>query len=164
MDPMLKEFDSTIKDDETREISAGKRYERVDEHGFSHIYKKEITMIGSYVLIEPDKETWEDISIPTAVVVNGKILMELDGKTPKMRPKEEWIVVKSMPTEKYLMGWVRFTGSPLKGDRAFLKPGMYVHFQRHADTKMMFEGKEYFRMRQRHVFAIDTSKTLINAA
>jgi hypothetical protein len=36
---------------------------------------------------------------------------------------------------------------------------MYVLFQRYADVKVTFEGKEYFRMLQRHVMCINDSKT-----
>jgi hypothetical protein len=93
-----------------------------------------------------------------ATAANGKVLIDLDG-TPKVLPEDKWIVTKEMPGDKYLQGWVAHVGTPLKGDRPFLEPGMYVLFQRHADVKVTFEGKEYFRMLQRHVMCINDSKT-----
>lgn len=130
-----------------------------DLRGFDQIYRKTVAMIGSYVFVEPDIESWEDISIPTPEVFNGKKLLNPDGSV-RMKPKEQWIVTKKMPEEKYLRGWVRFCGSPLKGDREFLRPGMYVYFQRFANTKLTFEGFDYFRMRQRHIFGIAPYKQL----
>ena len=116
-------------------------------------------MIGSYVFVEPDMETWEDISIPIPETVNGKILLQPDG-SPKLKDKKYWLVTKSMPAERYLRGWVRYSGTPLKGDKEFVQPGMYVYFQRHSDTKIRFEGFDYFRMRQRHILCIETAKSL----
>lgn len=128
-----------------------------DQLGQDHVYRKKVITIGSYVLIEPDLETWEDISLPTPATMNGKQLLNPDGSIV-MKPKDQWLVVKSMPGEKYLRGWVRFCSSPLKGDKEFLREGMYVYFQRFANTKIQFEGHDYFRMRQRHIIAVDDSK------
>jgi hypothetical protein len=99
-------------------------YMYTDKTGFDHLYRKQVIMIGSYVFIEPDMETWEDISIPIPLVINGKKILNPDGSV-KMRPKEEWLVTKKEPEDKYLRGWVRYCGSPLNGDREFLRPGMY---------------------------------------
>ena len=130
-----------------------------DLMGTDQIYRKRVIMIGSYVMVEPDMETWEDISIPTPEVVDGKVLLNPDG-SQRLKPKEQWIVTKQMPGERYLVGWVRHTGTALRGDREFLKPGMYVAFQKFANTKMRFEGFTYFRMRQRHILAIDHQKQI----
>ncbi|MEJ7644302.1 MAG: hypothetical protein WKF87_06885 [Chryseolinea sp.] len=136
-----------------------KRFYYTDRHGVDQVYKKEIIMIGSYVMVEPDLETWDDISIPTPETINGQLLVDEHGKTI-YKPKEHWLVTKQMPTEKYLRGWVRHCGSALNGDKEFLQTGMYVFFQRFANTKMTFEGFTYFRMRQRHIFAIDHKKQI----
>jgi len=118
-----------------------------------------VCMVGSYVFVEPDMESWEDISIPIPERLNGRIVVNADGST-RMKPKEQWLVTKSMPSERYLRGWVRYSGSPLTGDKEFVRPGMYVYFQRFADTKIRFEGFDYFRMRQRHILCIDNAKSL----
>jgi co-chaperonin GroES (HSP10) len=41
-----------------------------------------------------------------------------------------------------------------------LKQGNYVYFQHFANTKMVFEGFTFFRMRQRHIFAIQQNKQI----
>jgi hypothetical protein len=136
-----------------------KRYYYTDEHGHDQIYEKKVVMVGSYVMVEPDLETWDDISIPTPETINGKILLDKNGQTI-YKPKEQWLVTKAMPQDHYLRGWVRYVGTPLQGDKPFLKPGNYVFFQRFADTKMVFEGFTFFRMRQRHIFAIQHNKQI----
>jgi len=118
-----------------------------------HTYKKVVTMIGSYVFVEPDMETWDEISIPVPEIFNGKPLQNPDGSI-RLKPKEQWIVKKMAPEERYLRGWVRYVGTPLKGDAGFVEAGDYVWFQRYANTKLLFEGKQYFRMRQRHIFGV----------
>lgn len=114
-------------------------------------YRKVETMIGSYVFVIPDKETWDDISIPTPETLDGKILYDVKGQ-PVMKPKEEWLVTKSLPGNKPLQGWVCNVGSPLKGDRCELKVGMYVYFKNYADTVLFYEGVEVYRLRQRNVY------------
>lgn len=128
--------------------------------GQDHVYNKTIIPIGSYCLVEPDFETWEDISIPTPETINGQVLLGLDGK-PRMKPKDQWLVTKVMPGEKYLRGYVRHVSKPLKGDLPFLKQGMYVYMQKNADTKVTIEDVDYLRMRQRHIFAINQQKSEI---
>lgn len=115
-------------------------------------YSKEVIMIGSYVLVEPDMENWKDTLIPVPVLIDGKPMQNPDG-SPKMKPESEWIQTKEEPEEKPLQGWVRFIGKPLKGDFNVLSPDDYIDFRPLADTRLFFEDKEYFRMRQRHIFA-----------
>lgn len=116
-------------------------------------YRKVITMIGSYVLVEPDMESWKEISIPIPQSVGGRELKDRHGET-LMKPESEWLVTKAQPEERYLQGWIRHIGSPLIGDDLDgMGEGMYVHFRPLANTKMDFEGKEFFRMRQRHIHA-----------
>ncbi|MGC3945333.1 MAG: hypothetical protein QM762_12605 [Chryseolinea sp.] len=141
----------------TREKKVPEALYGYTEKGIDHIYRKKVVMIGSYVFVQPDFETWDDISIPTPETLNGKVLVNPDG-TPRMKPKDQWIVTKSMPRERYLRGWVRHAGTPLKGDKPIVREGMYVYFQRHADTKVDFEGVSYFRMRQRHIMSVDPAK------
>lgn len=125
-----------------------------------NVYRKEIQMIGAYVLVEPDMESWDDISIPIPQTVNGKVLMDKFNK-PIMKPKEQWLVTKSQPQQRFLQGWVRHIGSPLLGDELDgLREGLYIHFRPRTDTRLDFEGKEYFRMRQRHINAYVKNKSL----
>jgi len=113
-------------------------------------YRKKVVMIGSWVFVEPDKETWDDISIPIPETLNGVQLVNSDG-TPRMKPKEQWLVTKVAPDYRYLMGWVRFIGSPLKGCKCELSDGMYVMYRPNTDTSIEFEGVEYHRMLQYNV-------------
>lgn len=145
---LTREFEWSMEKELTPFTSKGLFVYHGDK--FDHIYRKEIVMIGSYVLVEPDFETWEDISIPVPEVINGKKILNPDGSV-RMKPKEQWLVKKKAPDEHYLKGWVRHVGSPLKGDQPFLSSGMYVYFQKYANTKIKIEGYDYFRIRQRHI-------------
>lgn len=158
MNGVTEEF-NWHNEDKIKEIvlPEGTRYIYTDTQGQDHIYKKSLVPIGSWVLVQPDMESWEDISIPTPEVINGKKLLNKDGSI-RMKPKEQWIVIKKAPEEKYLQGWVIHSGSPLKGDQEFLEEGMYVYFQKFMNTKIKVEGKDYFRMRQRHIFASNPHK------
>jgi len=60
-----------------------------------------IIPIGGYTLVDPDFETWEDISVPTYSDLIGK-----DG-LPILKPKSQWLVRKSAPGYKYLTGFAR---------------------------------------------------------
>lgn len=162
MNNVTKEF-NWHNEDKIKEIVTpeGPRYIYTDAQGQDHIYKKNIVPIGSWILVQPDMETWEDISIPTPEVINGKKLLDKRGQ-PIMKPKDQWIVIKKAPEERYLQGWVVYTGSALKGDKEFLEEGMYVYFQKFMNTKIKVEGKDYFRMRQRHIFASNPHKNKSN--
>lgn len=166
MEDLAKILRVPAKTDDTEEAKTDmvNRLAFTDDLGALHSYERKVIMIGSYVLVEPNFETWEDISIPTPETINGKVLLDPSTGKPKLKPKDQWMVVKSQPKEKYLQGWVVHTGSPLKGDKSFLQPGMYVFLQLHGDTKIEFEGKPYYRLRQRHIMSIDTSKSRANVA
>lgn len=154
MEPELKETKITRLSGEDGEHTEEGTFYIYNEN----TYRKKVVMIGGYVFIEPDMESWDDISIPVAETINGVQILNPDGSV-KMKPKEQWLVMKTMPGEKYLRGWVRHCGSPLKGDKEFLRPGMYVYFQRFADTHINFEGFDYFRLRQHYIFCIDHEKS-----
>lgn len=121
-------------------------------------YRKVITMIGSYAYVKPDKETWKDISIPLPEVVNGKVLLDKRGQ-PIMKPEEEWLVTKATPEDKYLSGWIAYVGTPLKGHPASVKPGMYVYIRYYMNTRVEFEGEEYYRVRQNFIGMVDPAKS-----
>lgn len=149
MEEQLKPLTCPIDPSGDEELKQEERFIASD-----NVYRKEVKMIGSYVFVEPDMETWEDISIPIPQVgSNGKIL--LDDKGNKiMKPKDQWIVSKAQPEERDLEGWVRHIGPPLKGDHELsAREGTKIIFRPHANTKLNFEGKDYFRMRQRHIIA-----------
>lgn len=127
------------------------------ENGQDHVYEKEVQMIGSWVFIEPDMESWDDILIPVPETIGGRPLLDENGQV-KLKPKDQWLATKVQPTEKYLRGWIKYVGSPLHGDEATFSEGMYVFFRPKADTKTDFEGKPYFRMYQRNIVAYDPLK------
>jgi hypothetical protein len=151
MEKELQEFSTEIHDEDSEERSVLQKVTRYRKG--ESVYVKEVQMIGSWVLIDVDMETWEDISLPTPQTLNGQVILDHKGK-PKLKPKEEWVVTKSAPSNRYLCGWVRFIGSPLNGDPCHLSPGDYVYFRPAADTLMNFEGKEYYRMIQRNIFGM----------
>lgn len=107
----------------------------------------QIIPIASYVLVDPDFETWDDILVPTHTMLkdeNGQFI-------PK--PKEQWIQKKVRPEYKYLTAFVRHVGAPLKGDKCEVEVGQKIWYRRNADWMNTVEGKDYFAIRQRHIVA-----------
>lgn len=100
---------------------------------------------ASYILIEPDMETWEDILMPILSDIVGP-----DGKRiPK--PKDQWLQKKIVPEKRFLLGFVRHTGTPLKGETCDVVPGDRVIYRRNADWTNKIEGKDYFAILHRHI-------------
>jgi len=149
-EPLLQKVERSADNSDDIELSClGELYRDND-----NLYCKQIIMIGSYVFIEPNMETWEDIQHPVqAVGADGKLLTDAGGN-PIYKPKSEWLYTKANPGEKSLQGWVRYIGNPLIGDERLVEVGDYVHFINKATAKVEFEGKEYFRMRQRFILGI----------
>jgi co-chaperonin GroES (HSP10) len=104
-----------------------------------------IIPVSSYTLIEPDKESWDDILKPVYSNIKGP-----DGKY-LLKPKEQWIQTKIMPDKRYLLGFVRHVGSPMKGDTCDLVTGDKILYRRYADWTNKIEGQEYFAILQRHI-------------
>lgn len=104
-----------------------------------------IIPIGGYMLVDPDFESWEDIMVPTYSNIQDN-----DGK-PILKPKSQWLVRKSAPGYKYLLGFVRHVGTPLRGDKVEVKVGQKIVYTRNADWLVNIEGKDYFVIKQRHV-------------
>lgn len=158
MEKELTPFRTTVIDDDGHHTLTDNRF----IHG-ENVYRKEVVMIGSYVFVEPDKETWAEISIPLPETLNGRPLINGDG-TIKMKPQDQWLLTKQMPQDRYLCGWVRHVGAPLKKDVCNVEVGMYVYFQPFTNTKVTFEGEELFRMRQRHIVARNPNKSRLQLA
>lgn len=109
---------------------------------------KRIIPIGSYTLVEPDYETWDDILIPTYT----DLVDEQGKKIPK--PKDKWIQTKVMPKYHELKGYVRHVGTPLKGDECQVNEGDHIIYRKNADWTVKIEGKDYFVIRQRHILGV----------
>lgn len=113
---------------------------------YDNIYCKvtdgKITMIGSHVLIDPVKETWDEILHPTYYDIKGA-----DGKYIP-RPKSEWIQVKTAPGNKDRQGVVAEVGTPLKGEKCLLSKGDRILFKPNMKSLLTIEGKQYFVLRQ----------------
>lgn len=105
----------------------------------------QIIPIGSHVLIDPDFESWSDISVPTY-----SNIMDSRGK-PTVRPKNQWLVTKSKPGYKYLTGFVRHVGTPLRGMKNEIKEGQKIVYHKNADWKVHIEGRDFFCIKQRHI-------------
>jgi len=106
----------------------------------------EIIMIGSWCLVEPDMETWDDIVYPTYYDIIDPITNK-----KKLRPKEEWIQVKKRPEKQYLKGHLKHVGTPLKDIKRQLNQGDYIVYTPNADFEIEVEGKKYFAIRQNHI-------------
>jgi co-chaperonin GroES (HSP10) len=104
-----------------------------------------IIPIGGYTLIDPDFESWDDILVPTYSEILGK-----DGQR-QLKPKELWIQRKVAPEYKYLKGFVRHVGTPLRGDELEIQSGQRIWYRVNADWMVKIEGKDYFVVRQRHI-------------
>lgn len=104
-----------------------------------------IIPIGGYTLVDPDFETWEDLQVPTYSSIKDK-----DGK-PMLKPKDQWLVRKSTPGYKHLLGFVRHVGSPLRGDKCEVSVGQKIIYRRNADWMVHIEGRDYFVIKQRHI-------------
>lgn len=110
-----------------------------------------IIPIGSYVLVEPDMESIDEILIPIALMgADGKPLRDQLGG-PILAPKEKWLQKKVAPSAKPLRGRVAHIGSPLKGCVCELKVGDLVYFRPNADWTNKIEGNEYYTIRQGHI-------------
>lgn len=106
-----------------------------------------IIPISSYVLVDPDFESWDDILVPVM-----SLLKDADGNfIPK--PKDQWLQKKVQPEYKYLTAYVRHVGSPLNGDKCEIEAGQKIWYRRNADWMNTIEGKDYFAIRQRHIVA-----------
>ena len=101
-----------------------------------------IIPIGGNVLIDPIWENFDSTLRPTYYPFNGP-----DGK-PAVRPKSEWIQVKLFEKHKDREGVIKYIGTPLKGQRCALKPGMRVMYKPVLQNLLDIEGGKYFVMRQ----------------
>ena len=104
-----------------------------------------IIPIASYVLCDPDFESWDDILLPVRSDIKGP-----DGQY-LMKPKDQWIQTKTKPEYKYLTAFVRYVGKPFNGDQCEIEVGQKVWYRRNADWMNKVEGRDYFAIRQRHI-------------
>lgn len=104
-----------------------------------------IIPIGGHCLIDPDFESWEDIQIPTY-----SEFVDKDGAW-LLKPKEQWLYKKSHPGYKFLTGFCRHVGTPIKGDVCEIKVGQKILYRRNADWMVKIEDRDYFVIKQRHI-------------
>lgn len=104
-----------------------------------------IIPISSYVLCDPDMESWDDILRPTYSSMKDE-----NGK-PLLLPKDKWIQTKVKPGHKFLTAFVRYVGTPFKGDTCEIEVDQKVWYRRNADWINKIEGRDYFVIRQRHI-------------
>ncbi|HDZ13606.1 MAG TPA: hypothetical protein ENH60_01745 [Pricia sp.] len=118
-----------------------------------NIYRREIIPIGSYALIRPDMESWDEIIVPTYFTSpEGKVLKDKFGKKIE-KPREKWLQIKQAPEAKHLLGFVEHIGSPLRGDKRQVNPGDHIYYRHNADWVVNIEGEDYYMIRQRHIIA-----------
>ena len=107
----------------------------------------QIIMIGSFVLIDPVLEKWEDLLIPTYSHIKDKF-----GK-PILKPRSQWIQTKSSVGQKDRFGVIKHIGSPLKGDVCYLSVGDKILYKPNLKSLITIEGVRYFCMRQDFIIA-----------
>lgn len=118
------------------------RYDQI----FCAVREGKIIPIGSYVLVEPDREEWTDILKPTYSNIKDK-----DGNYI-LKDRSQWIQTKVVPGFKHLKGWVRHIGKPLKNDLpGDFKVGDHIIHARHADYLTTIENFDYYPVAQRHI-------------
>lgn len=118
------------------------------ENIFCAVRDKKIIMIGSWVLVEPIVEDWDDILIKTYYDIKDS-----DGNKIE-RPKKEWIQKKVMPEVDKLRGYVRHIGKPLKGDDCDVEVNDLVVFRRQAGTHYQkIGGVNYLVIKQNQILA-----------
>lgn len=146
--------------DGTRTYWISIQYDQV----FCGVRDGKIIANATWVLIEPDMESWDDIYHPVPELDkdgNPKIkwtkkwddkkqLME-DVPEPVLLPKEKWIQMKVAPEHKAVRGFVKHIGEPIDGDTCDINVGDHIIYRTHGDFKVEIEGKEYFLIRQRHI-------------
>ncbi|MFO0447616.1 MAG: hypothetical protein ACK52I_02810 [Pseudomonadota bacterium] len=109
------------------------------------VRKDKIIPIASYVLCDPDFESWDDILVPVRSDIKGP-----DGEYI-LKPKDQWIQTKVKPEYKYLTAFVKYVGKPFNGDKCEIEVGQKVWYRRNADWMNKVEGRDYFAIRQRHI-------------
>lgn len=107
-----------------------------------------VIMIGSYCLIEPDMESYEDILLPVYYPI------EITGGKKVPKPKSEWIQMKVEPEAKALRGFVRAVGSPFKGEECYVKPGDHILYENGSKLTVNIEGKKYLAIRQHRLMGV----------
>lgn len=120
---------------------------------------------GTWTLIEPDQESWDDILIPLPELdesgqpkTENVSKMGDDGimqtvQKVVMKPKEQWLQKKVKPENKLLKGFVRYIGNPLIGEPVDLQSGDHILYRTHADFEVKIEGKIYLLIKQRYIEA-----------
>lgn len=128
-----------------REIPKAEVDEALWDKDSDQTHYKVIIPIGSWTLIQPDWESYDDILVPTYSHLKDKF-----GK-PILKPKEQWIQKKQAPGYRHLTGFVIHVGSPLQGDNCEVVPGQKVWYRKNHDWLNRIEGEDYFTIRQRHI-------------
>lgn len=110
-----------------------------------------IIPIGSFVLIDPEFETWESIMRPTYYDIKDK-----DGN-PVQKPKDKWIQTKTAPKTVDKLGTIRHIGTPLKGEPNQLKVGMKVLYKPILKNLLEIEKEKYFILRANQILCYQDS-------
>lgn len=108
---------------------------------------EKIIPVGSYVLVDPEMETFKEILSPTFYPTPGP-----DGK-PVARPESEWIMKKLFPENKPKHGMVMHIGKPLRGEFCEIQRGMRVLLKLNLKNLYTIEGNKYIVVRQDKILA-----------
>jgi len=100
--------------------------------------------IGSNVLVEPIKESWDDIKLKTYTE-----LKDTEGNFIP-RPEEEWLYMKVAPESNKLEGIVKYSGYNFKGYDP-VEAGRRVMFIKNADFQIKIGDEQLFVMKSHNV-------------
>lgn len=131
---------------------------------FCSVRDEEVIPNATWTLVRPDMETWDDIKHPvpelddkgqpkfkTVSRMNQTTMMMENVKEPVLLPEDQWIIVKTRPESKLLLGFIEHVGENLIGEPNDLKKGDHIVYRQHADFRVNIDGQEYFLIKQRHI-------------
>lgn len=102
---------------------------RIDDI-FCVVRDGEIIPQAGWVMVEPDMESWEDLT------------------------SEHGIIVSSERKARHLLGYVRHIGEPWSMDIKEANVGDKIVYEPESDWTVKIEGKDYYMMKQRDILAI----------
>lgn len=109
--------------------------------------KPQIITQGEWCLVEPDFETWEDITSPNGVITKAapgaKFEPTFDDETGD---QVDW---KMVIEGKYLQGFVRHISN-----RKNVKAGDKIMYERNADYVVNIEGTAYYVMKESDLLCV----------
>lgn len=133
-----------------------------DDHYFEkdgRTFCRRTVMCNSYALCQPDTESWEDILHPVPELdASGRPLLDHLNQVV-MKPKSQWLQMKSEPQEKASLAFVEHIGEAIKGQTDLgLKKGDHILYYHKANWKVHIDNTLYFVVRQKFIYGLVNSQ------